>query len=220
MESYAMKRPLLVVGGLAFLAAVTLVYSAGLVGSDTPQDKANAIKDASDPKDPQVVIDTSMGKITVELFEKKSPKTVKNFLAYVDSKHYDGTIFHRVIKEFMIQGGGFSKDLKEKPTRAPVENEAGNGLSNSRGTIAMARTNDPDSATAQFYINTGKDEQGNPGLDWNTAQHSAGYTVFGKVIDGMDVVNQIQEVKTTRKKGMDDVPVETVTIKSIRRVKK
>ncbi len=167
---------------------------------------------------PVVVIDTNHGAVKVELYPQKAPLTVKNFLDYVDAKHYDGTIFHRVIgrensgKDFMIQGGGFDADMREKATRGGVKNEAGNGLSNTRGTIAMARTNDPDSATAQFYVNVGDNQfldrgPGNPG----------GYTVFGRVIEGMDVVDRIKAVKTGVKNRMPDVPVETVTIKSIRR---
>ncbi len=210
-----MTRPLLVLGGLVVLAAVTLVASSNLLSSDpqSEEPKTNA-------KDPVVMIDTSMGKIEVELYKDKAPQTVKNFLRYVNEKFYDGTIFHRVVPDFMIQGGGFTEDLKEKKTHEPVANEAGNGLSNKRGTIAMARTNDPDSATAQFYINTGKDENGNPSLDRKNAQDGFGYTVFGKVIKGMDVVDKIQRVETGVKDGMRDVPTETVTIKSVRVVKK
>jgi cyclophilin family peptidyl-prolyl cis-trans isomerase len=167
---------------------------------------------------PVVVIDTSKGQVKVELYPDKAPLTVKNFLDYVDAKHYDGTIFHRVIgkensgKDFMIQGGGFDADLKEKPTKGGVKNEAGNGLSNARGTLAMARTPDPDSATAQFFVNVAD----NKFLDRGQADPS-GYTVFGRVIEGMDVVDQIKAVKTGRKGRYDDVPLENVTIKSIRR---
>src|SRR5947209_9725896 len=129
-------------------------------------------------KNPVVVIDTSVGKITAELFADKAPITVKNFLRYVDEKHYDGTIFHRVIPDFMIQGGGFDPGMKErKETHAPIQNEAGNGLSNERGTLAMARTNDPNSATDQFFINV-KD---NANLDRARAQDRVGYAVFGRV---------------------------------------
>jgi peptidyl-prolyl cis-trans isomerase A (cyclophilin A) len=164
---------------------------------------------------PEVVIDTSMGKIKVELYQEKSPVTVKNFLRYVDEKHYDGTIFHRVIADFMIQGGGFEPGMKkEKETHAPIENESSNGVANERGTIAMARTNKPNSATAQFYINV-KD---NPGLD--TTPMKVGYAVFGKVVEGMDVVDKIRRVDTGNHLGHDDVPLEDVLIKSIRRVEK
>ena len=163
---------------------------------------------------PRVVVETSMGKITIELLENKAPITVKNFLKYVDDKHYDGTIFHRVIADFMIQGGGFEPGLKPKKTRAPIKNEAGNGLSNVRGTIAMARTEEPDSATAQFYINVvdnSKDLDRQPG--------SAGYAVFGQVVEGMDVVDKIRGVETAKIGGAKNVPVKDVLIKSVRRVK-
>jgi cyclophilin family peptidyl-prolyl cis-trans isomerase len=162
-------------------------------------------------KNPVVIMDTSKGKIEIELFADKAPITVKNFLSYVDDKHYDGTIFHRVISNFMIQGGGFKPGLKEKPTKDPIKNEASNGVSNTRGTIAMARTDDPDSATAQFFINV-KD---NKGLD--KSDESDGYAVFGKVIKGMDVVDKIRDVETGRQKTFKDVPVEDVLIKSVRR---
>jgi cyclophilin family peptidyl-prolyl cis-trans isomerase len=173
---------------------------------------------AQNAANPVVVIDTSKGQVKVELYPDKAPLTVKNFLDYVDAKHYDGTIFHRVIgkensgKDFMIQGGGFDADMKEKPTKGGVKNEAGNGLSNARGTLAMARTPDPDSATAQFFVNVAD----NKFLDRGQADPS-GYTVFGRVIEGMDVVDQIKAVKTGRKGRFDDVPLDTVTIKSIRR---
>jgi cyclophilin family peptidyl-prolyl cis-trans isomerase len=182
---------------------------------------------AADDKYPVVVIDTSAGTIKVELDAAKAPITVKNFLDYVDAKHYDGTVFHRVIEDFMIQGGGFEKGLskvqtegelkaKEKKTLDPIKNEAANGLSNTRGTIAMARTNKPDSATAQFYINV---KDNSRGLDPRPG--SAGYAVFGKVIEGMDVVDKIRKVETKELvPGFKDVPVEDVVIKSIRRADK
>jgi cyclophilin family peptidyl-prolyl cis-trans isomerase len=162
-------------------------------------------------KNPVVVMVTSMGTVTIELYADKAPITVKNFLRYVDEKHYDGTIFHRVIPDFMVQGGGFEPGMKEKPTHEPIKNEAGNGLSNERGTIAMARTNDPDSATAQFYINV----VNNPGLD--RAGGKVGYAVFGKVIDGLDVVDKIRRVETTKRMGHANVPAEDVIIRSVRR---
>ena len=168
---------------------------------------------AAQGANPVVIMETSMGTIKIELFEDKAPITVKNFLSYVDDKHYDGVIFHRVIPTFMIQGGGMDADMNEKKTKAPIKNEAGNGLSNKRGTIAMARTSDPDSATAQFFINV-KD---NENLDRNDS--SAGYAVFGKVVEGMDVVDKIKQVATGSKRGHRDVPNETVTIKSVRRAK-
>ena len=166
---------------------------------------------------PIVVIKTSKGDITVELDPEKAPITVKNFLDYVDSKHYDGTIFHRVISNFMIQGGGLTPAMREKATNAPIKNEAANGLSNTRGTIAMARTNVVDSATSQFFINV----RDNTFLDHkdNSAQRF-GYCVFGKVIGGMDVVDKIKNVRTTTRGYSRDVPVEPVVIKEIVRVKK
>ena len=158
---------------------------------------------------PTVEIDTSMGKITVELYANKAPGTVRNFLAYVDDKHYDGTIFHRVIPDFMIQGGGMTPDMKEKDTRAPIQNESDNGLENKRGTLAMARTNRPDSATSQFFISV----VDNSFLDRANAKDRVGYCVFGKVIEGMDVADKIRRVKTE-----ETVPIEPVIIRSIRRV--
>jgi cyclophilin family peptidyl-prolyl cis-trans isomerase len=172
---------------------------------------------------PVVIIETSMGNIKVELDEGKAPVTVKNYLKYVEDKHYDGTIFHRVIPDFMVQGGGFKQGVAqakadeevarlEKTTRDPIKNEAGNGLSNLRGTIAMARTNDPDSATAQFFINT----VDNKGLDKNN--RSAGYAVFGKVIEGMEVVDKIKDVKTKNVgRSFQNVPETEVIIKTIRK---
>lgn len=174
-------------------------------------------------KNPVVIIDTSMGKIKVELYPDKAPITVKNFLGYVDDKFYEGTIFHRVIPNFMVQGGGFEagkplnpKDAKK--TKDAIKNEASNGLSNKRGTIAMARTPNPDSATAQFYIN----HKDNNILDKDKDPRGVGYCVFGKVIDGMDVVDKIAAVKTKTviPNDVENVPVETVTIKSIQRADK
>jgi peptidyl-prolyl cis-trans isomerase B (cyclophilin B) len=154
-----------------------------------------------------VVLTTNHGAITVELDTEKAPKSVENFVNYVKSGHYDGTIFHRIIDGFMIQGGGFEPDMKQKPTNDPIENEANNGLKNDRYTIAMARTSDPHSATAQFFINVGNNDFLNyPGSDgW-------GYAVFGKVSNGMDVVDAIRAVKTGRKSMFSDVPVEDVVI--------
>lgn len=160
---------------------------------------------------PQVVIATNYGKITVRLFRDKAPVTVENFLTYVDEGFYDGTIFHRVISDFMIQGGGFLPDMTQKPTRDPIVNESGNRLHNVRGSIAMARTGDPDSATAQFFIN----QRTNLRLDWSPAD--PGYTVFGEVTDGMSVVDFITTAPVTRVNGMSDVPEEPVIIESVRR---
>jgi len=164
---------------------------------------------AAPASNPLVVIRTSEGDITVKLFDDKAPVTVANFLAYVDSGFYNGTIFHRVIPNFMIQGGGFDKDMNQKETNDPIVNESNNRLHNTRGTIAMARTNDPDSATAQFFIN----QRSNLRLDW--APGREGYTVFGEVVDGMDVVDYIATAKTGRVQGMNDVPLDTILIKEI-----
>jgi peptidyl-prolyl cis-trans isomerase A (cyclophilin A) len=165
-------------------------------------------------KNPMVLISTSMGDIKIELYEDKAPVTVKNFLGYVNDKFYDGTIFHRVISGFMIQGGGFDKDMKQKATKAPIKNEAANGLKNDAGTIAMARTSNPDSATSQFFINV----VNNDGLN-RPKPDGHGYAVFGKVVDGMDVVHKIEHVQTTTKGMYRDVPAEPVVIKSITVVK-
>ena len=163
---------------------------------------------------PSVVIKTSLGSFTVELAADKAPATVENFLRYVEEKFYDGTIFHRVIDGFMIQGGGFTADMEQKGTHEPIINEAGNGLKNNRGTIAMARTAVVNSATAQFFVNV-KDNDFLNHTD-NTAR-GFGYAVFGKVTGGMDVVDKIKSVATATQAGMGDVPVATVTILSIRR---
>ncbi|MBX9583536.1 MAG: peptidyl-prolyl cis-trans isomerase [Gemmataceae bacterium] len=175
--------------------------------------------EAARAANPVVAIETSKGTVKVELLEDKAPISVKNFLDYVDAKHYDGLTFHRVIPTFMIQGGGYEPGLKERKTKAPIKNEAGNGLSNLRGTLAMARTSDPDSATSQFYINVAD----NTGLDRKEAPDGVGYAVFGRVVEGMDVVDKIKAVKTGAKKDpagrpMRDVPDEDVVIKSVRRV--
>lgn len=164
-------------------------------------------------QNPQVRIETSMGGITLELFKEKAPITVKNFLGYVKDEFYDGLIFHRVIKDFMVQGGGMSENLEQKKPKFAIKNEATNGLSNLRGTVAMARTSVVDSATSQFFINT---------VDNLFLNHKSkhpdhfGYCVFGQVIDGMDVVDQIRAVKTGNKNGHGDVPVEPVFITSAR----
>ena len=169
-----------------------------------------------------MLIETSLGNIKVELAEDKAPVTVKNFLSYADDKHYDNTIFHRVIgkentpdqHDFMIQGGGFDKDMNQKKTKEPIKNESSNGLSNVKYTIAMARTGDPNIATSQFYINVGD----NTFLDKAIARDGVGYCVFGKVIEGNDVVDKIKAVPTGVKGGMPNVPVEPVIIKTIKRV--
>lgn len=156
---------------------------------------------------PRVTLDTSKGKIVLELYADKAPKSVANFLHYVRQHHYDGTIFHRVIAGFMIQGGGFDTQGVEKPTGAPIANESKNGVSNERGTIAMARTSDPNSATAQFFINV----VDNPRLDGTPG--TWGYAAFGKVVQGMDVVDAIAAVSVGRGASSDTQPVETILLK-------
>ena len=159
-----------------------------------------------------VTIATTVGQMTLELDADNAPKTVENFLAYASSGFYDGTIFHRVINNFMIQGGGFTTDMEQKPTQAPVDNEANNGLKNERGTIAMARTQDPHSATAQFFINV----QDNDFLN-HTGENMQGwgYTVFGKITQGEDVLDKIRCVQTGSQGGHQDVPTEPIIIESI-----
>ena len=187
--------------GLIFLVSVAMVVSPSESGAGE--------------ENPTVLMETSLGSITIELDQAKAPITVKNFLSYVDEKFYDGTIFHRVIGNFMIQGGGFTADMQQKRVKAPIKNEAGNGLKNMTGTLAMARTNVVDSATAQFFINV----VDNDFLDHqNTTSQGFGYAVFGKVIQGMDVVEKIKAVKTVSKMGFSDVPAEAVVIKSVKRV--
>lgn len=177
--------------------------SAGLALAQAPTGKAAPA--------PRVVLSTSAGDITLELDAERAPKTVANFLAYVKAGHYDGTIFHRVIDGFMIQGGGFTADMKQKPTRAPIALESRNGLKNARGTIAMARTGVPDSATSQFFINV----VDNPRLDYpNPDGH--GYAVFGRVVAGMDVVDKIRAVPTGHRDGHQNVPLTPVLIHSAR----
>lgn len=188
---------------IAFTLA--LIFSSSLYAADAP-------------KNPIVLIKTSMGKIKVELDPDKAPISVKNFLDYVKAKHYDGTIFHRVIPNFMVQGGGMSKTLDAKGgTNAEIKNEAGNGLKNDSGTIAMARTGVVDSATDQFFINVHDNDFLNHRDD---SPGGYGYAVFGKVIDGMDVAHKIENTPTTTQKGYENVPVTPVVIESIRVVKK
>ena len=181
-----------------------------IAAAETPAPEPEQAKETD-----MVIIKTTLGDIKVKLAADKAPLTVANFLAYVDSKHYDGTIFHRVIDGFMIQGGGFDKEMRQKPTKAPIKNEAANGLQNKRGTLAMARTAIVDSATSQFFINV-KD---NGFLDFRAPNPQGfGYCVFGEVVEGLDVVDQIKGVRTTTKAGMSDVPLETVEILSVARV--
>ena len=164
-------------------------------------------------KNPQVLMETSMGSIKIELFKEKAPITVRNFLTYVKEGFYDGLVFHRVISTFMIQGGGMDANMQAKPTKFAIKNEAANGLSNKKGTLAMARTSVVDSATAQFFINVAD----NAFLDYRGKTPDLfGYAVFGQVIDGMDVVDAIRQVKTGSKGGHSDVPLEQVTITSVK----
>jgi cyclophilin family peptidyl-prolyl cis-trans isomerase len=156
--------------------------------------------------------ETTQGAFTVELFQKEAPETVANFLKYVDDGFFDGTIFHRIVPGFVIQGGGLEPGMEEKTTRPPVRNEATNGLENLRGTLSMARTNDIHSATSQFFVNLAD----NDFLDHRPGSY--GYAVFGRVTEGMDVIDRIAAVRTGRRRGFDDVPVDDVVIQSVRRV--
>ena len=163
----------------------------------------------------KVLLETNYGDITLELDKEKAPITVENFLSYADSGFYDGTIFHRVIDNFMVQGGGFTSDMGQKKTNAPIKNEAKNGLANEVGTVAMARTNIVDSATAQFFINVNN----NDFLDHKGDNASGyGYAVFGKVIEGMPIVNRMKAASTTNKNGFQDVPKEPIIIKKVKRL--
>lgn len=207
-------------GSAAIAAALLLAAPAArAAGTATPAATASpapagAAKSAGKATaNPVVVFQTTLGRFEVELYPDKAPLTVKNFLGYVEAKQYDGTIFHRVIRDFMIQGGGMTADLSEKPTREPVRNEADNGLRNEVGAIAMARTSQVDSATAQFFINT-KD---NEFLNHRAKTPSGwGYAVFGKVISGLDVVRKIEAVKTGNRGVHQDVPATAVVIESVR----
>ena len=177
--------------------ACAAVFALALGASISAQAQAQKVKLA-----------TSAGDIVIELDAAKAPKSVDNFLQYVNAGHYNGTVFHRVIPSFMIQGGGMTADLKEKATRAPIPLESRNGLSNARGTVAMARTNDPNSATAQFFINVKDNER----LNAANSPDGNGYAVFGKVVSGMDVVDKIRDVPTASKGPYGDVPTTPVTI--------
>jgi cyclophilin family peptidyl-prolyl cis-trans isomerase len=184
-----------------FALAAVLWLSCGIALAAEPAKKGGK---------PVVLLETSMGNIKVELYPDKAPITVKNFLAYVKEGHYDGLVFHRVIRDFMIQGGGFTSDMKEKhPSRPPIKHEAGNGLKNDRGTVAMARTGVVDSATAQFFINVVNNDFLNHA---NETPQGFGYAVFGKVIEGLEVVDKIRSVPTVSARMFRDVPREPVTI--------
>ncbi len=204
---------------LVFALAATLLVACGRPnGGETAQPAAPAspaqAPQAQTPKQggsPVVVFETDQGSITIQLDAEKAPKTVENFLSYVDAGHYDGTIFHRVMPGFMIQAGGFTVDMQEKSTRAPIRNEADNGLLNSRGTLAMARLSDPNSATAQFFINLSDN------VFLNHGARDFGYAVFGRVTSGMDVVDKIAAVPTGSRGMHQNVPTEPVVIQRARR---
>lgn len=190
------------------VATLTLAIGAFSMGYAMAEDGK-----PQNPNNPIVLMSTSMGDVKIELFKDKAPKTVENFLGYVNDEFYDGTVFHRVIPRFMIQGGGFAPDMKQKPTKAPVKNEAGNGLKNDLGTLAMARTSDIDSATAQFFVNVNDNDFLN---HKNDSLQGFGYCVFGKVIEGLKVAQKIEGVQTGTKGTYEDVPIEPVVIKSMR----
>jgi cyclophilin family peptidyl-prolyl cis-trans isomerase len=196
--------------GRSVLAAAALAATILVAGAVPAADEAKVKKG-----NPMVVMSTSHGDIKIELYPDKAPVTVKNFLDYVEAKFFDGTIFHRVIPGFVIQGGGFDAAMTQKATRDPIKNEAGNGLKNTVGTICMARTQVVDSATSQFFINV-KD---NPALDHRDGTSAGfGYAVFGTVVDGMDVVHKIEKVATTSRGMHRDVPAEPVVVTSVRAV--
>jgi len=193
------------------LAAV-LLLAAGCSKSD---DAAKNTDSAKETHNPVVTMKTNKGTITLELYPDKAPKSVENFIAYAESGFYDGTIFHRVIPGFMIQGGGFTPNMQQKATKAPIKNEAGNGLKNLTGTIAMARTGIVDSATSQFFINVADNAQLN---HRDESPAGFGYAVFGKVSAGMDIVKKIEAVKTTARPPHQNVPETPVVIESVTRV--
>ena len=216
-----LKRYLL---AFALLAPLTVLAQSGTKPAETKPAPAAAKPAAAPatetpkPANQSVILHTSMGDITIELFADKAPKSVENFLQYAKEGFYDGTVFHRVIDNFMIQGGGFTKDLTQKRTRAPIHNEANNGLSNLRGTVAMARTGDPHSATAQFFINLVDNKR----LDYVSDQSGMtyGYAVFGKVTAGLDVVDKMKAVETGAQGPLaSDVPKTAITLDKVELVK-
>jgi cyclophilin family peptidyl-prolyl cis-trans isomerase len=210
-----MVRKYLSFGLIAVLSAFVLTsvgFIAGCSEEEVTQDEQISEEtEKMETKTNMVKMETSMGDMVIELNEEAAPVTVKNFLDYIEEGFYDGTIFHRVIPNFMIQGGGFGPDMKGKDAREPIINEASNGLKNERGSIAMARTSHPDSATSQFFIN----HKANPNLNYR-GESNPGYAVFGKVVDGIEVVDKIAAVKTTTKGPYRDVPAEPVVIKSVK----
>ncbi len=211
-----MVRKYLSAGLILVLAVFTLTGVSLIAGCSekeaSQQEKAISEEtEKMEAKSTRVKMETSLGDIVIELNDEAAPVTVKNFLDYIEEGFYDGTIFHRVIPNFMIQGGGLTPDMERKEAREPIINEASNGLGNERGTISMARTSHPDSASSQFFIN----HRDNPNLNY-TGANNPGYTVFGKVVEGIEVVDKIAAVKTTNKGSYRDVPAETVMIKSVK----
>jgi len=203
-------------------AALGLMMTMGCGGGSPPPAEEPAPAEEKSPAppaptstgtNPMVEMRTSLGTMKIELYPDKAPKTAENFLQYVREGFYDGTVFHRVISGFMIQGGGFTPDMSEKETRAPIANEASNGLKNVRGSLAMARTGDPHSASSQFFINT----VDNPFLDFTAETVQGwGYAVFGRVVEGLETLDAIKKVSTGSRDGYDDVPVDPVVIESVR----
>lgn len=203
------RRALAVVARV--VSPLSAMFVLALVVAGPVSGPAHAQPAAEKGGKPVVVLETSLGSIEIELDAEKAPVSAANFLAYVDAGHYDGTIFHRVIPDFMIQGGGFEPSMTQKPTKAPIQNEAKNGLTNQRGTVAMARTSVVDSATSQFFVNLkDNDFLNHSGRDY-------GYAVFGRVTSGMDVVDKIAAVKTANRGGHQNVPVDAVKIEKARR---
>lgn len=197
------------------LTALLTVGGLLVAGSGQPALAQEEEATALGVDNPRVALETNQGTIVIELYADKAPKTVENFLDYVEKDFYDGTIFHRVIPEFMIQGGGFTPDLQQKETEAPIRNEANNGLENTRGTVAMARTGNPHSATSQFFVNVVDNDY------LNHTEETArgwGYTVFGQVVEGMEVVDAISKVRTTRRGPNENLPAEAIVIEEARKV--
>lgn len=195
---------------------MALVACAGVAFAQDESAKVEDKKAAESTENPVLLMKTSEGNIKIELFKKEAPISTENFLKYTKDGFYEGTIFHRVIDGFMIQCGGFNEKMEEKDTDRPIRNEAGNGLKNEKYTLAMARTSDPNSATSQFFINT----VDNDFLNRASSQDGVGYAVFGKVIEGTEVVDKIGKMKTGRKSGMSDVPVQPIVIESVEVVEK
>lgn len=198
-----------------FIITILSVLTINTYSKEKNSTKSWGKKETKMTKTVKVKMETTLGSIVIELYPDKAPISVDNFLKYVDEGFYNGTIFHRVVKDFVIQGGGFTQELVQKQTKPPIKNEAGNGLKNDRGTLAMARTMVIDSATSQFYINLKNNDFLN---HRNESPQGFGYAVFGKVIEGMEVVDRIGDIKTGVVKGMPDVPLTPVIIKNIQRV--